>query len=806
MTTTSKPLSRPDEAPGQTVANPLGVPTIGAPSMAARAGSPPVLIAAGLPAHWEVKKELWSTQMSVILKVLDKKLGRELVVKLLPPDHSDRPNLQQWLEAELRLTARLNHSGVVSVIDAGELADRRTWFAMRFIQGDTLDDHIKRHTDQALRKFIQVFYRICEIVGYAHGQGIIHRDLKPTNVMIDHNGDVCVLDWGIALVMDPRARAEIHTQTSRVGTPTYMPPEQVNGQLQRQGPQSDVYALGGILYFILTGVPPHPNGLASVRAGPPPPVLSVKSQRPWSIPPSLAALVDAAMAREPEDRIADGFRLAQHIAAWLEEDHKQTQSAELVTQALQARQQAQALAAQAAQQRISADAILADVAPLDPEEKKLPGWELQESAAQLERDAERMWAEFEQHLRAALSIQPALELAHTYLAERHAECLLQAERQGDALAAARAEYLLDLHARGEQRALLRAEGTISLSTDLPANVRIERYQRRHGRLIPTPFGAATTPLDRLSLPVGSYRLWLEADGAAPVAYPVLIQRGQHWTSTPPGATAPQPVPLTPAIGLGGEDCYVPPGWFHCGGDPEAPDGLSERMVWVDGFVVRRYPVTIQEYIDFLNDLLLHGQEHLAHQWEPRGASQAIRQTSAGYALQALPDGVPRQLDWPVTLVSWDAACAFAAWEAERTGRPWRLLDELEWEKVARGVDARRYPWGDRLDPTWACMMNSHVGLPHMVSIHTYPLDESPYGVRGMGGNVRDWCLNAFNQRGPPREMQRLLPGGHGTDQQYRMVRGGSYSSAPTWCLAAARFAAPPGAGLNTAGIRLCASV
>ncbi len=105
------------------------------------------------------------------------------------------------------------------------------------------------------------------------------------------------------------------------------------------------------------------------------------------------------------------------------------------------------------------------------------------------------------------------------------------------------------------------------------------------------------------------------------------------------------------------------------------------------------------------------------------------------------------LDWPVICVDWYSAARYTAWMAQQTGQPWSLPTEDQWEKAARGVDGRLYPWGDHIDPTLACTRESFPNAAAMKprTVDTFPLDRSPYGLRGMGGNVRDWC--ADNQSG-----------------------------------------------------------
>ena len=101
------------------------------------------------------------------------------------------------------------------------------------------------------------------------------------------------------------------------------------------------------------------------------------------------------------------------------------------------------------------------------------------------------------------------------------------------------------------------------------------------------------------------------------------------------------------------------------------------------------------------------------------------------------------------MVDWAGAAAYARHEAERTGLPWQLPPELAWEKAARGVDGRRFPWGDAFDPSWACMKDSHRGQPKPVAVDAIEADVSVYGIRGLCGNIKDWCADAWSVDGPP---------------------------------------------------------
>ncbi|MEZ4311370.1 MAG: SUMF1/EgtB/PvdO family nonheme iron enzyme [Polyangiaceae bacterium] len=256
------------------------------------------------------------------------------------------------------------------------------------------------------------------------------------------------------------------------------------------------------------------------------------------------------------------------------------------------------------------------------------------------------------------------------------------------------------------------------------------------------------------------------------------------------------------------------GW----GDPEAPDSLPAQRIWVEALVIKRFPVTNEQYLFFLNDLVAAGREAEALAACPKPTRIKANEEGEQLSYERGPDGQFRlkafDLDqiWrprgPAVLMSWHGAMAYARWLSARAGLPHRLLNELEREKAARGADGRRYPWGDHFDPTWACTANSHPGDPSLgyvsrADVDEYPVDESPYGVRGLAGNTYDLCLNVWTQNGPEVPGGRLLiepPPSGGED--FRSVRGGAFRVPAVECLAAARHAARPGDRWSTTGMRV----
>ncbi|APR75443.1 serine/threonine protein kinase [Minicystis rosea] len=806
-----------------------------ASAVRARASATPFL-----PVRYRDAGRLASGAFGEVRRVIDTALDRALAMKIVHADIASRKHMAARFLAEAKLTAGLAHPGIVAVHDWGELDDGRLWFTMREVRGRTLrevigevhaaaDDSGFRETRSGwtFRRLVDAFARVCQAVAHAHRRGVVHRDLKPDNVMVGELGDVLVMDWGLARrvadVEEPdaptRAASPSDPQLTQhgdiLGTPAYMPPEQALGQRELHGPPSDVYALGAILYDLLSGRPPYRGSAASVlrqvSAGPPVPV--VEAARPRRIPEELAAICERAMRRAIADRYPDAEALAEEIVAWLDGARRREQALAVVARARALEPEIASLRERAGVARAEASVLLAGVRPFDSLEVKRPGWLLEDEAARLDAEATLRETEWLEALHGALSIDPDLAEAHAALADHHRDRLLDAERAHRTADAVRAEARLRAHDRGRHAALLRGEGALTIVTDPPgAEVRLERYVLRDRRLVPEEVGViGVTPLHAVPLPKGSYRVRLRAPDRAEVLYPALIERGEHWDGRAPGDTDPLPIVLPKAEDLGPDDIYVPAGYAWVGGDPQAGDALPAQRVWIDGFIVRRFAVTNDEYRAFLDDLVRLGREEEAVRACPRaqlgmGGERFVfdRDVHGLFALGIDDLGRPLLPSAPVTLIDWFGAAAYAAWLAERTGAPYRLLDELEREKATRGADARLCPTGNHLDAQILRAVDSVEKSPVVVSVLDHPLDESPYGVRGLGGNTRDYCENAWRRTGPRIEGGRLVrERAHG--DEVRAVRGGSWSSPLEFCRAATRFGNAPTLRRLTTGTRVARS-
>ena len=416
-----------------------------------------------------------------------------MAMKIIRSDQMARPKVLARFIEEAQCSAQLQHPGIVPVHELGRLPDGRFYFTMREVKGRTLSDVIAEvHgaskadrwqtgvTGWTFRGLVDAFHRVCEAVAYAHSRGVVHRDLKPDNIMVGGHGEVLVVDWGLAKVrsrpdlaaeageLDPVVtdRSQDAAQATRMGvvagTPAYMPPEQADGAIDQIDARSDVYALGAILYEILSGRPPYEGSsgravLAKVRTGPPEPpgravgladtrhvgfdedeelaapseVASVPSP---PLPAELVAACNQAMSRHADGRFADAGVLAVEVAAWLDGARRREQALEVVAQA----PEVAALRTRADVLESESAALLADVESWQPEEDKLAGWSKADEAAGLRQEAERRDVQREQALTGALRIDPSLPEAHVALVERHRAAHAAAEQARQADAAARA--------------------------------------------------------------------------------------------------------------------------------------------------------------------------------------------------------------------------------------------------------------------------------------------------------------------------------------------------------------------------------
>jgi serine/threonine protein kinase len=277
---------------------------------------------------YEVIEKIGQGGMASVYQVRDHDLDRDVALKVLLGTDANASG--KWrLEQEARIIARLEHPSIVPIHDTGVLPDGRVYYAMKLVHGKRLDEHAA--PESSVADVLRLFEKICEAVAFAHSHGVVHRDLKPQNIMVGPFGEVLVMDWGVARLLQdirPRARDSGASEDSNrpvavsrtmngtvVGTPGYMAPEQSQGLVDVVNERTDIYGLGAILYFLLTGHPPDPPALPE-RASSAAPVGKV----PLTIPRPLQAICRKAMALRPGDRYQAVQELSADIGRFLAGD------------------------------------------------------------------------------------------------------------------------------------------------------------------------------------------------------------------------------------------------------------------------------------------------------------------------------------------------------------------------------------------------------------------------------------------------------------------------------------------------------
>ncbi len=274
--------------------------------------------------RYKVGDEIARGGMGRVVDATDTVLQRRVAIKqvLAVDDHA----LKRF-ERETLITARLEHPSIVPLYDAGRGPDGLPYYVMRKVAGRPLVELIKETFDERDRlALIPHVLSAAEAVAHAHRRDVIHRDLKPSNILVGELGEIIVIDWGLAKVLDepdlvdpdePSANTSLRTELgTSMGTPGYMAPEQLEGDPQT--PAADVYALGATLYHVVAGKPPHhaPNGeamRARARTGPPAPMRSVAS----GVPDELATIIDKALAYDRAVRYPDAGALVDELRRFL---------------------------------------------------------------------------------------------------------------------------------------------------------------------------------------------------------------------------------------------------------------------------------------------------------------------------------------------------------------------------------------------------------------------------------------------------------------------------------------------------------
>ncbi len=310
---------------------------------------------------YEIGKIVAQGGMGAILDAREKMIRRTVAMKVML-DHNARDDVMRFIE-EAQITGQLEHPNIVPIHELGLNEQDQPFYTMKFVKGFTLKEVLAKITDGdaetiakfPLRQLLVILLRVCDAVAFANSKGVIHRDLKPENVMIGDFGEVLVMDWGLAKVIGRKERPDAADFTrsivqsvkqedesactmagSVMGTPQYMAPEQANGEIEKIDARTDVYAIGAILYHILTLQPPvtgetldeimdrvrshHISAPTSYNS---PPAKYPKGEIPLPhcpgrrIPSALSAIAMKALSAEQANRYLNANELKTDLDAYL---------------------------------------------------------------------------------------------------------------------------------------------------------------------------------------------------------------------------------------------------------------------------------------------------------------------------------------------------------------------------------------------------------------------------------------------------------------------------------------------------------
>ncbi len=268
---------------------------------------------------YTIKGVLGRGSMGVVYEGFDPFVQRPVAIKVAsnePAPGSGNSKFQRSFFVEAHAAGKLQHPHIVSVYDAGVEA-YRNYIVMEYVHGHTLQDFLPEKKRLPVEEVIDIIFKCCKALDYAHRKGVVHRDIKPANIMLGDDGVVKIMDFGIAQ-LEAFEQTQNTQQVSMVGSPYYMSPEQITGE--QVGSQSDLYALGVVLFQLLTGRPPftaenYHSLIYQILHVDPPDVRKFRSD----LPESLALIIQRTMSKDLDQRFKTGQEMANALSSLFDE-------------------------------------------------------------------------------------------------------------------------------------------------------------------------------------------------------------------------------------------------------------------------------------------------------------------------------------------------------------------------------------------------------------------------------------------------------------------------------------------------------
>lgn len=269
-------------------------------------------VTAALSDRYVIERELGAGGMATVYLAHDRKLDREVALKVLRPELGAVLGPERFL-AEIRISARLDHPHILTLIDSGN-ADGMLYYVLPFVRGESLRDKLNREHQLGIEEAITITKQVASALDYAHRQGLVHRDIKPENILLQE-GEAMLADFGIALAVKEAGGNRLTQTGLSLGTPQYMSPEQATGDRGIDA-RSDVYSLASVLYEMLAGEPPVTGANAQSM------IAKLMTERPTrvrilrdTVPEPIDAAVAKALSKTPADRFSSAGDFARALDA-----------------------------------------------------------------------------------------------------------------------------------------------------------------------------------------------------------------------------------------------------------------------------------------------------------------------------------------------------------------------------------------------------------------------------------------------------------------------------------------------------------
>ncbi len=673
--------------------------------------------------------------MARVYRGHDVRLKRDVAIKVIDAVYRADETYRARFEREAQAIAQLEHPHIVRLYRYGEVSGL-FYMAMQYIPGQDLrsylDDLQAREEWLPALEAARLVRELCGALDYAHSKGIIHRDIKPSNIMLGEDGRSYLTDFGLALFTDSETQGDIF------GSPHYIAPEQAISSAHVV-PQSDLYAVGVILYQMFAGQRPfegaEPLEIALKQMSELP--LSPQEIRP-ELSPALSAVILKALAKEPGERYANGNLLATAVEY--------------------AVQQPEAFDFALPGPSVPPAASLRPPV-LPPPPPAVVGPPLSSAPRTLPPPPAAVAMGQAQH---TVTPTPKTEKV---AANNGRSCLLF--------------LLLLLLLFG----MMGAAGWFFIWEGRSVDDLV--YLAQHGGLPPTATAAPTeTPtvlptVTETAVPTETgISLAMVTETAVPTTTPTLTPLPTQTPTPLPTATAASPPTPTPLVMLtreqdGMPQVVIPAATFMMGArDEDTAAELDERSrheVSLDAFAIDLYEVSVAQYAAFLNTLgeyvnACNGFTCLSTRFE----------TTRSYLTDDTIAYVPVEGfgDYPINNVSWHGANAYCQWVGGR------LPTEAEWELAAGGGNGRFYPWGDNLEIDEAGTIPAVFAgtFDNLQPVNSLPEGASPFGLHHMAGNVQEWVADGYDPIYYDRSPAANPTGPEVSVTDDRVLRGGGYDS------------------------------